>query len=151
MSKVRILAFIIFIAVALISYFSTQPVTQTARAAAAEAAIKGSIFYTGSGCQHMTGDHIKVYRWTGSGLQFLYNEVVVGPSWHYVITDQEIGQITGYYRLYPVLYDAGSTGISPQLRDSVYWEYVPYPDPPMLVNFQHFTTVTCNQEGPEQP
>jgi len=145
--KNLLLVLIVFVAVGLISYFATQPATQTAQASMGNDAIKGNIYYNGSGCQHMTGDHVKVYRWTESGAQFIYNQLVTSSAgaWRYVIGDDDIGQIAGYYRLNPTLYAAGSTGISPQVRDSVWWE------PEMVRSGQHFTAVTCNQQGPEQP
>lgn len=137
MSKIRILAFIIFIAVALISYFITRPVIQ-AQESLGDEAITGSVFYDGVDCEYAGTDRVLVYKWTPGGLVFIVDGpvIIIGGGYKWFVTPDDIDNQAGYYKLFPDF--AHTSGYSPQSRDSVYWQ-----SGTVKYN-QHFTAVTCD-------
>lgn len=137
--KTFLFLLIVFVTVGLIGYFITQPVIQ-AQDYGGNEAIKGNVYYSGVDCQSSTGDQVDVYRLTAGGADYVTSAPVIlyGPGYRYVVTPEDIGYQTGYYRLVPDLYSAfGNSGVDPQVRDSVWWQ------DGMVTSNQNFTAVTC--------
>src|SRR3990172_2065485 len=138
--KTFLFLLIVFVTVGLIAYFNTQPVIQAQDApGSGDEAIKGTIYYAGIDCHFSWGDHVDVYRLTGSGADWVAAGQVrdYGGSYNYVVTATDLDNQRGYYRLVPDLQTAsGNIGVSPHVRDSVWWQG------PVIYN-QNFTADAC--------
>ncbi len=125
--KSLLLALIIFIAVATVSYFVTQPVAQIGpNSAPGEcdlAAFEGIVSYLGSGCEWRDGDKIRLHKWNGSSWVFIGTENLVLYQQGYAQYAFASGDVpgAGSYRLLPeIQLAAGFTGINPALRYASY-------------------------------
>ncbi len=111
MSKIRILAFIVFIAGALISYLSTQPEAQIGPESIENEVIRGNIDYTGTGCSNHPEDRVDLFD---ADSVFLFStDVYFFGGWRYKFTSQQVTE-TGWYIVVPYIKLAISTGVIPK-------------------------------------